>query len=170
MQEQEIVDLRHRPIRSHVEAKALANFSSKLSDYERPESLEAALGSLPSETDKRVRRMIEGYFEDMYLSLLEAHRVLRPGGQAALVVGNVRHASVMIPVDEAVGEFSKRVGFTHDGTWVIRLRGNSAQQMGRFGREASRESVVFLRKTCGQKVDTRKGTPRDSNSRLTRRA
>ncbi len=32
------------------------------------------------------------------------------------------------------------------GAWVARLRGNSAQQMGRFGREPARESVVIFRR------------------------
>jgi hypothetical protein len=132
-------------VRSHVEAKA-GNFTSKLSGYAIPNSLEAALESLPPDSDPRVRQMLKGYFEDMYLSLVEAHGVLKAGGKAALVVGNVRHSGILIPVDEVLGDLGAQVGFSHETTWVIRLRGNSAQQMGRFGREPSRESVVLLQK------------------------
>lgn len=146
MSEREIIELRYRLVRSHVEAKA-GNFTSKLSSYTIPKSLEAALESLPLDSDPRVRQMLKGYFEDMYLSLMEAHRVLRAGGRAALVVGNVRHSGILIPVDEVLKDLGKQVGFSHETTWVIRLRGNSAQQMGRFGREPSRESVVLLQKT-----------------------
>jgi len=145
MSEREIIELRHTPVRSHVEAKA-GDFTSKLSGYTIPNPLEAALQSLPRDSDPRVWQMLKGYFEDMYLSLVEAHRVLKAGGKAALVVGNVRHAGVLIPVDEVLGVLGEQAGFSHEKTWVIRLRGNSAQQMGRFGREASRESVVLLRK------------------------
>lgn len=59
----------------------------------------------------------------------------------------VRYGGVLIPVDEILVDVGKQAGFLHDKTWVIRLRGNSAQQMGSFGREPSRESIVFLRKT-----------------------
>lgn len=71
---------------------------------------------------------------------------LERGSVCAFVVGNVRHAGVMVSVDEILVELANQAGFTHERTWVIRLRGNSAQQMGRFGRELARESVVFLRK------------------------
>ena len=33
--------------------------------------------------------------------------------------------------------------------WVLRLRGNSAQQMGVYGKEQSRESAIILSKGSG---------------------
>ena len=90
--------------------------------------------------------MIRGYFADMFLSLQEVARILRPGGRVAYVVGNVRHAGVTVAVDTALTELAALVGLSLDSAWVIRLRGNSAQQMGRFGKEPSRESVVLLSK------------------------
>ena len=90
--------------------------------------------------------MVRGYFEDMFLSLQEVSRVLRPGGRAALVVGNVRHAGMMVPVDEVLANLAMQVGLDFDTAWVMRLRGNSAQQMGRYGKEPSRESVVLFSK------------------------
>ena len=146
MSEVGIIDLRHRTIRSHVEAKAAQGLSDAVNGYRAPELSVQTINALPDDTDRRVRRMLVGYFEDMYLALREAHRVLKPGGRCALVVGNVRHAGVMVPVDEILRDVGGVAGLSFDGAWAIRLRGNSAQQMGRFGREASRESVVLLRK------------------------
>ena len=82
----------------------------------------------------------------MYLSLLEVSRILRNGGHAAYVIGNVRHAGVMVPVDEILGEMAPQVGLEFDKAWVLRRRGNSAQQMGEFGRQPARETVVQLKK------------------------
>ena len=72
--------------------------------------------------------------------------MIRPGGSLAFVIGNVRHAGIHIPADELLGEIGERAALQWQDTWVIRMRGNSAQQMGRFGRLPSRESVVFFRK------------------------
>ncbi|HIQ01500.1 MAG TPA: hypothetical protein EYH30_05155 [Anaerolineales bacterium] len=44
---------------------------------------------------------------------------------------------------EAVLE-ARQLGYRALGGWIVRLRGNSAQQMGGFGRVPSRETVVFL--------------------------
>lgn len=144
--ESEVTKLRHRSIRSHVEAKAPSGHKRRLGAYRTPESLNAVLEALPAGADPRIKRLLRGYFEDIYLSLLEVRRILRPGGQAAYVVGNVRHAGVMAPVDEITAELADQAGLTSDTTWVMRLRGNAAQQMGRYGREPSRESVVLLSK------------------------
>ena len=52
----------------------------------------------------------------------------------------------MVPVDEIALELAGQAGLTPGEAWVMRLRGNAAQQMGRHGREPSRESVVLLSK------------------------
>lgn len=90
--------------------------------------------------------MLCGYFEDMNAVLHSARDLLARNGHMALVVGNVRHAGVMIPVDEILLEIGASLGYEPQKSWVARLRGNSAQQMGRFGREPARESIVILRK------------------------
>ena len=56
----------------------------------------------------------------------------------------------MIPVDE----ITARIGLAGPGlefeeAWVLRERGNAAQQMGRYGRRPSRESVILLSKRAG---------------------
>lgn len=148
--ESAISKLRHRSIRSHVEARPPSGFTRQLKAYKTPHLLSDTLQALPADVDIRIERFLTGYFEDVYLSLVEAARSLRPGGRAAYVIGNVRHAGVMVPVDEITADLAAQAGFDFDAAWVIRERGNAAQQMGRFGRQPSRESVVLLAKGRGE--------------------
>ena len=141
-----VTKLRHRSIRSHVEAKRPSGYKYKLKGYSAPESLKTVLNELPTDADPRIKQLVKGYFEDIYLSLLEAGRILRPGGRIAYVVGNVRHAGTMIPVDEILADMASHAGLIFDAAWVMRLRGNSAQQMGQYGREPARETIVLFSK------------------------
>ena len=146
--EPDVTRLRHRSIRSHVEARPPRGLRRRLESYQPPPPLSEALRALPSTTENRVMRFLQGYFEDIYLSLVEVARILRPGGRAAYVVGNVRHGGVMVPVDEITVELAAAAGLGFETAWVMRERGNAAQQMGRYGRQASRESVVLLSKAA----------------------
>jgi hypothetical protein len=143
LDEAEIKRFRRQSLRSHVEAVPPSLGSS---NYKAPNSLQEVLSRLPAKADPRIAPLLQGYFEDMYLSLKALYNHLKPNAICAFVVGNVRHAGVMVPVDEILANVGEQVGFAPERTWVARLRGNSAQQMGRFGREPARESVVFLRK------------------------
>ena len=144
--ESDVKDLRRKSLRSHVEAKESEEWSTRLLDFQVPANLRRVLEFLQSNADTRVERMVRGYFEDMFLSLQEISRVLQPGGRVALVVGNVRHFGKMVPVDEVLANLAMQVGLVFDTAWVMRLRGNSAQQMGRYGKEPSRETVVLFSK------------------------
>jgi len=149
LSEPQVTKLRRESVRSHVEARSPTGYKRKLKGYRVPETLSTVLTQLPTNADHRIAPLLKGYFEDMYLSLLEVERILRPGGRVAYVVGNVRHAGVMVPVDEIITELGVQVGLGFDVVWVMRLRGNSAQQMGQYGREPARESVVMFSKDSG---------------------
>jgi tRNA G10 N-methylase Trm11 len=143
LSESDVFDLRRNSIRSHVEAHAPVNAPI---GFNPPARLLDTLSQLPDKTDRRIEPMLCGYFEDMHAVMESAFRVLAPGGRMALVVGNVRHVGVMVAVDEILLEVGESIGYEPLPSWVARLRGNSAQQMGRFGREPARESIVMLRK------------------------
>ena len=143
LQEQEIDRFRRESLRSHVEARPP---NIQATGYIIPLRLEHVLDSLPDNTDTRIELLLRGYFEDVYLTFKALNNHLKTGAVCAFVVGNVRHAGVMVSVDEILPQIGAQVGFSFEKAWVARLRGNSAQQMGRFGREAARESIVFLRK------------------------
>lgn len=150
LDEAQVTRLRHESIRSHVESLAPTGYDKELANYREAESLRGVLNSLPADADSRIEPLLKGYFEDLYMSLVEVGRVLRLGGRAAYVVGNVRHAGVMIPVDEILAGLAPQTGLVFDTGWVVRFRGNSAQQMGRYGREPSRESVILFSKDTRQ--------------------
>ena len=144
--EPEVTKLRYGSIRSHVEAKGPDGFKSRLKSYSAPNVFQAVLEEIPADADPRIMPLLKGYVEDIYLSLLEVGRVLKPGGRAAYVIGNVRHAGVMVPVDVILAELARQAGLTFDCAWVMRLRGNSAPQMKKYGRQPSRETIVFFAK------------------------
>lgn len=144
--EEDIFTLRHNTLRSHVEAKPPSRISpAQLADYRAPDLLDKCLDQLPPSADRRIKPMLEGYFQDLYLVLKAAHKVLKPEAKAAFVVGNARHAGVLFPVDEIISTLGEQAGYRRSDSWVVRLRGNSAQQMKKYGREPSRESVVMLK-------------------------
>jgi hypothetical protein len=118
-----------------------------LRNYTEPVLLRDTIDAIPPDSDPRILPLLKGYFQDIYLSLLEVSRILCENGHAAYVIGNVRHAGVMIPVDEILAEMAPQVGLEFDKAWVLRRRGNSAQQMGEYGRDPSRETVVLMNKT-----------------------
>jgi len=94
----------------------------------------------------RIPIMIKGYFEDMNLVIRELHRVTRPSARVALVVANARFEGELTPVDMMLSELAESAGFETEAIWTTRYKGNSSQQMGRYGRVPVRESIVIWRK------------------------
>ena len=133
-------ELRYQSFHSHPEARPERPAAD---EYEPPATLEDVISDLK---DRRIQSMLRGYFLDMYLCLREIARVCRAGANVAVVVGNARYAGKAIHVDEYTAELGERAGLSCQEIRVIRWRGNSAQQMGRYGRQASRESVVLFKK------------------------
>jgi site-specific DNA-methyltransferase (cytosine-N4-specific) len=72
--------------------------------------------------------------------------MLRPGGHVALVVANARFEGEMVPVELMLSELASRHGLVTQEIRVTRYKGNSSQQMGKYGRVPVRESIVFWRK------------------------
>ena len=96
---------------------------------------------------KRITSMISGYFEDMFLVLESISQRIAKAGKVAFVVSNVRFSGITIRVDEILSQLGYQVGLTPCKIVVVRYRGNSAQQMGRYGREPVRESIVIWNKS-----------------------
>lgn len=137
--------LRYQSFHSHPEARPRR---PEADGYKQPQALVGTLLRIRKRTkDPRVPKMLEGYFLDMYLTLREMSRVCRHGAKIALVVGNAQYCGERIMVDELTAEVGEQAGLTCEKLLVARYRGNSAQQMGMFGRNPSRESVVIFNKT-----------------------
>jgi DNA modification methylase len=139
----QIRDFRYRALRSHPEAHAPEQWSAR--GYNEPQELRDAKAQLPTtgrNCDSRVHRMIDGYFQDMFLVLRAARRQVRSGGHIAFIIGNVRFGGVSIPVDSIIGDIGESLGLRCTDILIARERGNSAQQMRDHGRAAARESIV----------------------------
>lgn len=133
----ELRDLRHRLLRGHIEARPAS--TAHVGYGAVPEVLRS-LRHRPL-NNPNIPRMIHAYFEDMHLVVGELARVCRPGGRVALLVGNVRFGGEPIPVDLILADMAERRGFRIDSIEVTRTKGNASQQMGRYGRLPSRESL-----------------------------
>jgi len=144
---QELKELRYQTLRSHVEARAPKQI--KPDGYKPPVLLNKVLEAIETRgvNNTRILETIRGYFEDIYHVLTAIRENLKPGGVAALVLGNTRFSGVMIPVDLIVAEMGQNVRLEPEKIIVARYRGNSAQQMGVYGREEARESVIIFRKS-----------------------
>ena len=140
----ELKAIRYQTLRSHVEARK--RFACN--EYSKSARLTRLLREIENNgtNNCRVVSMLEGYFEDMYIALKGWIRSLRKGGHIALVVSNVRFAGVSVPVDELLAEVGDSAGLTTKAIYVARLRGNSPQQMKRYSRVPSRESIVIWEK------------------------
>lgn len=132
--------LRYQCFESHPESHPKR---PKSTEYAAPSSLVRIVGRLEKRgLEQRIIRMLKGYFLDTFLCMKEAERVCRSGAHLGFVVGNAQYSGQRIPVDELTAEIGEQVGLRCKRIIAVRARGNSAQQMGKFGRKPSRESVV----------------------------
>lgn len=93
-------------------------------------------------SNKNVLRLIEQYFFEMAVVISELGRIVRPGGVVFMVNDNVQYHGEELPVDFILSDFAETVGFRCDNIWKLaRGKGNSSQQMARFGRRELRKSV-----------------------------
>lgn len=145
--------LRYQSIHSHPEAHPRRPPSKS---YVPPRGLTRLLSKMEGAgLERKILDMLQGYFLDMYLCLKEANRVATCGAKLGFVVGNAQYRGYSLPVDEYIEELGERVGLRCEKIIAVRVRGNSAQQMGEFGRRPSRESVVVF-----QKLPRKGGRPR----------
>ena len=138
--------LRYQSFHSHPEARPKR---PQAEEYVPPAKLDQSINHL---RDGRLRRMLRGYFLDMYLCLREVSRVCRDEAHAAFVVGNARYDGRVLLVDEFTAELGECAGLACSEIRCVRWRGNSAQQMGRYGRAASRESVVLFKRPAERRA------------------
>ena len=114
--------------------------------YERQEALHEVLAILTECADelgnRHVIRLLAGYFLEMAIVVAELGRVVRPGGTVIMVNDNVQYHGEEMPVDLILSDFAEQSGFVCENIWMLpRGKGNSSQQMGRFGRREIRKCV-----------------------------
>ncbi len=114
--------------------------------YEGQGALNEALSILREHASElsnpHVIRLLEGYFLEMALVVAELGRIVAPGGAVFMVNDNVQYHGEEVPVDLILSDFAEQSGFTCEHIWALpRGKGNSSQQMGRFGRRELRKCV-----------------------------
>ncbi len=140
---EETRQLRYQSFESHPESHPNRPLSPS---YSPPSKLNKILSSIqPKDEDQRITKLLSGYFLDLYLTLREVKRVCRIDAHIAFVLGNAQYFGVSVLVDELTAEIGECLGLTCTKIVVVRYRGNSAQQMGKFGRTPSRESIVMFK-------------------------
>lgn len=144
---EEVKRIRYNTMRSHVEARSPSYIDSSTEVQSKQlEEVTDRLRRSSDLTNPKIPETVEGYFEDLNLSLTECYRILGDGGFCCIVMSNVRFSGVMIPVDEILVELATDLGFDLVRKFLSRYRGNSPQQMAKYGSEPSKECVVVLEK------------------------
>ena len=91
-----------------------------------------------------VIRMLEGYFFEMALIVVELGRIVQPGGTVVMVNDNVQYHGEELPVDFILSDYAEQSGFTCEKIYVLpRQKGNSSQQMKRYGRRQQRKCIYW---------------------------
>lgn len=104
-------------------------------------------GEVKSLNNPHIVRLVENYFAEMALVIVELGRLVRREGDVFMVNDNVRYHGMDVPVDLILSEFAERSGFRCESIRALRRgKGNSSQQMGRFGRKEMRKCVYHWRK------------------------
>lgn len=107
--------------------------------------------------NRGILTMIDQYFTELAFVFAELYRTCRQGAHVAFVNDNVRYAGEVIPVDLLSTSLAEQVGFDPIRVYVLPQRkGNSSQQMAKYGRVEMRKSITVWRKPCKRKCDDTK--------------
>ena len=138
----ELRALRHSILRSHIESRL------KEDDTSPHPAVDEILEALRFKhlNNARIPIMLKSYFVDMQQVVAGMGSVMAPGGWVAMVVDNVRFEGEMVPVDLILSALAEQEGFQVHQIIVARYKGNSSQQMKKYGRVPVRESILIWQK------------------------
>ena len=131
------ISLAYGQSRRPAEAASIAAGNKSLREV-----LDYLAGEAKSINNRHIIRLIENYFAEMSLVVAELGRLVRRGGNVFMVNDNVRYHGMDVPVDLILSDFAEQSGFRCESIRALRRgKGNSSQQMGRFGRKEVRKCV-----------------------------
>jgi site-specific DNA-methyltransferase (cytosine-N4-specific) len=97
--------------------------------------------------NKGVLRMVDGYFTELCFIYAELFRLCKSGAKVAFVNDNVRYGGEVISVDYISTELAEQIGFKPVKVYSLKQqKGNSSQQMAKFGRVPLRKSITIWEK------------------------
>jgi len=92
-------------------------------------------------------RMVKGYFYEMACIIQESYRILDKNCFFVMVNDNVRFAGVSISVDLILSSIAESIGYNIESILVLpNGKGNSSQQMGKYGRDILRKCVYIWKR------------------------
>lgn len=158
--EQEIRELRQALLTCTVENKPKQFHGLRTEIRDRAEQafwnqacLQNVLQFLQAESEagrlnnKGIVTMVKGYFYDSAIHLAQAASKLKVGGYYVMVNDNVRYNGLEIPVDLILSSIAAAVNLETERIWVLpRGKGNSSQQMKRYGRAELRKCIYVWQK------------------------
>lgn len=107
----------------------------------------AGLNKQQKLNNNNIPRMVRNYFLELCFVIYEMARVTKSGGYCVMVNDNVQYGGEEVPVDLILSEFAENFGFEIEKIFVLpRGKGNSSQQMGKYGRTEIRKCVCLWRK------------------------
>jgi site-specific DNA-methyltransferase (cytosine-N4-specific) len=94
--------------------------------------------------NKGVLQMVNGYFTELAFVFAEIFRLSKYGAKVAFVNDNVRYGGEVIPVDFVSTDLAEQIGFKPLKVYSLKQqKGNSSQQMKKFGRVPLRKSITI---------------------------
>lgn len=152
-------DLLSCTVESRSKEEALKSFYSKIGrekDYNavihlmnKCPALQETLNALEARKDhgdlnnNGVIKMVRGYFYELAFIYSEIKRICKKGSLVVFVNDNVRYGGEVIPVDFISCEIAEKLGFKIKKVLTIeQQKGNSSQQMAKFGKVALRKSIT----------------------------
>jgi site-specific DNA-methyltransferase (cytosine-N4-specific) len=97
--------------------------------------------------NKGVLRMVNGYFAELTFIYAELFRLCKSGAKVAFVNDNVRYGGEVISIDFISTELAEQIGFKPVKIYSLKQqKGNSSQQMAKFGRVPLRKSITIWEK------------------------
>ena len=139
----ELKKLRSLSLRSHLNGNLEIS-----SDIVTTHSLDVLLRQLENKKlwDKKIPKMLQLYFNDMFRIIRGCFKVLEDGGFCSIVVGNSSYGGVVFPTDLLLAEYAESIGFKVDKIEVDRYIITSSQQydITKEHKKFQRESVVCL--------------------------
>ena len=137
--------LRNRALRSNINT----NLDISRGDLDLPE-LDELVSLMRDERlwDRKLKKMVFGYFQDMNVVLKEIYQVTESGGKCIVIVGNSAYADILIPTDLLLSKIARGIGFQNLEIQVGRHLTTSSQQRKKLIglKEYLRESIIFMEK------------------------